>query len=57
MANIGDLFFLFRGDDGQLQVDAAKAGDKAGTTGLRACMTPGRSWPQTTPSCDSRTRC
>ncbi len=32
MANIGDLFFLFRGDDGQLQVDAAKAGDKAGTT-------------------------
>ncbi len=32
MASIGDLFFLFRGDDGQLQVDAAKAGDKAGQT-------------------------
>ena len=30
MASIGDLFFLFRGDDGQLQVDAAKAGDTAG---------------------------
>jgi TP901 family phage tail tape measure protein len=32
MANIGDLFFLFRGDAGQLQVDAAKAGDRAGAT-------------------------
>ncbi len=31
MANIGDLFFLFRGDDSQLQVDAAKSGDTAGT--------------------------
>src|SRR3972149_5808327 len=30
MASIGDLFFTFRGDDGQLQVDAAQAGDKAG---------------------------
>src|SRR3972149_5103036 len=32
MASIGDLFFTFRGDDGQLQVDAGKAGDKAGQT-------------------------
>src|SRR3972149_523477 len=32
MASIGDLFFTFRGDDGQLQVDASKAGDKAGQT-------------------------
>jgi len=32
MASIGDLFFMFRGDDGQLQVDASKAGDKAGQT-------------------------
>ena len=32
MASIGDLFFLFRGDDGQLQVDAGKAGDRAGQT-------------------------
>ncbi len=31
MANIGDLFFLFRGDDSQLQVDAAKSGDTAGS--------------------------
>ncbi len=32
MASIGDLFFLFRGDDTGLQVDAAKAGGTAGTT-------------------------
>lgn len=32
MASIGDLFFTFRGDDGQLQVDAGKAGNKAGQT-------------------------
>ncbi|HSW41750.1 MAG TPA: phage tail tape measure protein, partial [Patescibacteria group bacterium] len=32
MASIGDLFFSFRGDDAALQVDAGKAGDKAGQT-------------------------
>ncbi|MEK6720532.1 MAG: phage tail tape measure protein [Chloroflexota bacterium] len=32
MASIADLFFQFRGDDSQLQVDASKAGDKAGQT-------------------------
>lgn len=32
MASIEDLFFTFRGDDSQLQVDAGKAGNKAGQT-------------------------
>lgn len=42
MASIGDLFFLFRGDDGALQVDAAKAGEAAGATaGKRWSMSMG----------------
>ncbi|MGD0020107.1 MAG: phage tail tape measure protein [Candidatus Limnocylindrales bacterium] len=42
MASIGDLFFLFRGDDTGLQVDAAKAGDTAGTAaGKRFSVTMG----------------
>lgn len=31
MASIGDLFFALHGDDSQLQLDATKAGDSAGT--------------------------
>ncbi len=42
MASIGDLFFLLRGDDTGLQVDAAKAGDTAGTAaGKRFSVTMG----------------
>lgn len=32
MSSIADLFFGFHGDDKELQVDAARAGDKAGKT-------------------------
>lgn len=32
MSSIADLFFMFRGDDRQLQVDAKKAGEAAGQT-------------------------
>lgn len=48
MASIADLFFTFRGDDGQLRLDAAKAGEVAGQTlgqrmssGMKAGMKAG----------------
>ena len=51
MANIGSLFFLLRGEDKQLQVDAKKAGEAAGTTaGLAASKTLGSSFKKGLPS-------
>ncbi|MFZ0324725.1 MAG: hypothetical protein WAN48_11410 [Actinomycetes bacterium] len=45
MSTIGDLFFAFHGDDKQLQVDASKSGDKAGTTlGSRMTTSLKKSW-------------
>lgn len=50
MANIGSLFFLLRGDDKQLQVDAKKAGEAAGATaGLAASQTLGQSFKKGLP--------
>ena len=50
MANIGSLFFLLRGEDKQLQVDAKKAGEAAGAAaGLAASQTLGSSFKKGLP--------